>query len=120
VLGGAGSGDANGGGVPYFLGDKDTWLFAAVAHNVNRSKSVAVNPRKAGFFLRDFQTTTSYRPIWGHLQVQRVGATSFVDVVVVAMLWLMRFQFFSKKPNKRCHRENLEFLAILLNISTLC
>ena len=81
MLGGAGSGDVNGGGVPYFLGDKDTWLFAAVAHNANRSTSVAVNPRKAGFFLRDFMTTTSYRPVWGHLQVlirERESCSSWV------------------------------------------
>ena len=57
VLGGAGGGA--------LAGDKDTWLFAAVAEN--KSSCAAVNPRKSGFFVRAWRGPTDYTPIWGHL-----------------------------------------------------
>jgi hypothetical protein len=62
---------------PYFLGDKDTFLFAATKLNA----SVAMHPRKAGFFLLDLESDTSYQPVWGHLQVSTVRVTRAAHIL---------------------------------------
>ena len=38
-----------------------------------------MNPRKCGFFIRDWENSTSYKPIWGHLQVDEDGDPLFFN-----------------------------------------
>jgi hypothetical protein len=47
-------------------------------HKLNKANaSVAVNERRSGFFIKGFESSTSYEPIWGHLQVsEEEGGTA--------------------------------------------